>query len=211
MSSNRPPNQPTLREEGIEARNFVSWRVPKTIPKDALESATKNEKSVNINSSATSVADSNNLSAFSSANYKEMTKYKLPSTSPHSNVSVASMRLWKLIFQNVCRSVDELYAFCEEEQNGELCEQSFQFFLSSCRDFAQLAQKYDKSDQNISLSEKVCTDTNQPICIAYLLACIHKCRYRQMMSVTVVSWSAKKNAKASYPSRRNPPIRSMSL
>jgi hypothetical protein len=77
-------------------------------------------------------------------------------------VTAASLRLWKLIFLNVCRSVDELYQFCEEESSGELCEQSFQFFLCSCRDFAQLSQRIEreKNDALANPGEKVAMSTH---------------------------------------------------
>ena len=155
MSSNQP-NQ--LREEGIEARNFVSWRVPKTVSKDILETPTNNNKSdkatvPNTFNSDTN-ANTNNATSSSSAVNSRYKFLSLTTSTPPTNVSQASMRLWKLIFQNICRSVDELYIFCEEEQNAELCEQSFQFFLTSCRDFAQLAQKFEKNEI-LSTTDKV--------------------------------------------------------
>lgn len=86
-----------------------------------------------------------------------------------SPVTVASMRLWKLIFTNVCRSVEELHRFLEEEQNVDLSEQSFQFFLGSCRDFALLTQRLekDRQDKDSQLSTFTEKDKEKVRCKCY--------------------------------------------
>lgn len=129
MSSNQNRIRDIILEEGIEARNVINWRVQ---PKQTNERPSTGDANNN-----------NNRGELTNINKSKGEKQVFSG----SNLTTASMRLWKLIFENVLRSVDELHHFCEDEQSVELAEQGFQFCLSSCRDFAQLVQKFEKEKE----------------------------------------------------------------
>lgn len=144
MSNHQNRIRDIILEEGIEARNVVSWRVPKQ----------SNDRP------STGDASSNNYGRGDLLNKAKLDKQNLPLG---TSVTTASMRLWKLIFENVLRSVDELHRFCEDEQSAELAEQGFLFCLSSCRDFAQLAQRFEREKEKDKEKDKEKLDLTMPL------------------------------------------------
>lgn len=62
--------------------------------------------------------------------------------SPSSSVPVviesSASRLWRILVQNVNRSVDELYYFCEEEGDDDKCKDAHELLLRNARDFENL-------------------------------------------------------------------------
>ena len=70
-----------------------------------------------------------------------------------STIDRSTWRLWRQLFQQVNRSIDELYRFCEEEADEELCQDSFILLTRSGRDFEKLIERMERQrrfDSDIS-------------------------------------------------------------
>ena len=162
MSNNNHPGVYNVRdiilEEGLDARNFVSWRVPRQIENTPTNHTNTNLKTPTSGTLNNTSLYNNNIRRNSNNNNDDITTELSIKLNKLTTLSTSSLRLYKLIYSNINRSINELYQFCEEENNIELCEESFQLFLSSCRDFALLTQKYtelkDKDNKDTS-TEKV--------------------------------------------------------
>jgi len=83
-------------------------------------------------------------------------------------VAWSEQRVWKMLFSNTNRSVDELYYLCEEEGNEEKCREAIVFLERAGRDFEKLIERMSEqrkfeSDQ----SAGVCWEVRKPTGLSF--------------------------------------------
>jgi hypothetical protein len=52
-------------------------------------------------------------------------------------------RLWRFLFSNITRAVDELYNLCEDENNREYCMEGIKMFDNCKNDFHKLIERME--------------------------------------------------------------------
>lgn len=57
------------------------------------------------------------------------------------------IRLWRFLFSNISRAVDELYNLCEDEENRDKCEESVEYFEKCKHDFEKLIERIENQKQ----------------------------------------------------------------
>ena len=65
--------------------------------------------------------------------------------SPTASTATTSSqnKVWKVLFSNLNRAIDELYEMCEEEEDIQICSDSMNIFEGSSRDFRKLIERIE--------------------------------------------------------------------
>lgn len=124
-----------VNEEGIDARNCVSWRVPNEVeaPRTPREGAESKSESGTPSSRPASPAKSKSGDSVKSDDSKRESR-------GNSENDAVSM-YWRVLLHNLTYSIDALYYACEEYMDEERCQESFDLLLRSGRDFAMLIER----------------------------------------------------------------------
>ena len=146
-------------EEGVDARNVLSWRVPNEpspSPQGKLFTSTNSEKrkkkklrnSFNLGDNVSNVSVSNvmgnNSNSSSRVHRMNALMYETGSdTQSEDSRSHFQSRLWRFLFSNITRAVDELYNLCEDENNREYCMEGIKMFDNCKNDFHKLIERME--------------------------------------------------------------------
>jgi hypothetical protein len=85
---------------------------------------------------------------------KSGSKKKIANTQSFSDIESESEnrvdfqnRLWRFLFSNISRAVDELYNLCEDEENRDKCHESIEYFEKCKHDFDKLIERIEHQKQ----------------------------------------------------------------
>ncbi|KAJ1428247.1 hypothetical protein B484DRAFT_70042 [Ochromonadaceae sp. CCMP2298] len=143
------PNSPVV-DEGMDVRNVVSWRVPNNpkLPEIPLDDTPSKRALVSPVSQGAGNGSSSlkiavpSMDGAPSPGDRGSVKSAKPDTSdePGSRSSYGS-KLWRILFANLIRSIDELYENCEEHEEMARCAEVVELLERSRRDFHKLIER----------------------------------------------------------------------
>jgi hypothetical protein len=150
----RPTALKDIVEEGIDARNVLSWRVPNEPSpqgKSRTSSGTKKKKKPHTGREfvVPSSGGSTSTTSTSSSIHHRMNALSMYETASASDTQSEDSRthfqsrLWRFLFSNITRAVDELYNLCEDENNREYCMEGIKMFDRCTNDFNKLIERME--------------------------------------------------------------------
>eukprot|EP01036_Dinobryon_divergens_P028672 gene28672-37656_t len=157
MSKNTNPNLSLpVADCDYDVRNVLSWRVPNDLTTFRSPSNQTHETSTR--------ADNQRPNKASRTKHKKDTAIAIvipdhltvdTPNNDNSNVQRTDdeggvlkinlgNKLWRVLFSNVNRSVDELYDMCEEEEDEQRCKDAIDIMERSSRDFRKLIERIEE-------------------------------------------------------------------
>ena len=124
-------------EEGEDARNVLSWRVPnEPSPQGKLRTNSEKRKKKAV--------QRNSVGSTGSVHRMNALLYETGSdTQSEDSRSHFQSRLWRFLFSNITRAVDELYNLCEDENNRDYCIEGIKMFDNCKKDFNKLIERME--------------------------------------------------------------------
>ena len=126
-------------EDGADARNVLSWRVPNE-PSPQRLSSRRNSDKRKKKTSRGSMGSASEVSSNGNRSFLYETGSDSQSEDSRSHFQ---NRLWRFLFSNITRAVDELYNLCEDENNREYTIEGIKMFDMCKNDFTKLIERMD--------------------------------------------------------------------
>lgn len=126
-------------------------RVPNELPQEMIqqEGSNANQTRMSNRNIQRTIAHSNDNST-NSERTKEGNRVPEDTVATLGSHATFQSRLWTALFQNVNRSIDELYQLCDEQGEEEMCLEAMDMFERSGRDFKKLAEKMEVQRKFVS-------------------------------------------------------------
>lgn len=134
----RVPNVPKQAEVTEEVPESAAKKDPKDTPKSVSSAVSDRTASAFSDSGPNSPADGRK----GQKSPKLFTDFT--SEEPKNNYGG---KLWRMLFGNVVRSIDELYVHCEEQEDRSKCQEIVELLARSRSDFKKLSSRLEEQSK----------------------------------------------------------------